>query len=97
MNLTRHYYHGEKMTAPAFRLEYIYTYTHEPNLMRSFLIQTAAYRALCEQTSVPGAYISDSIRGVLAKNNEMAMDFGEATVQLHKSGLQDPRTGVDCA
>lgn len=97
MDLTRHYYHNEKMTAPAFRLEYIYTYTHEPNLMRNFLISTAAYRCLVEATSVPGVYVSDSIRGVLAKNNEMTIDFAESSIQLHKTGLPDPRAGDDCA
>lgn len=97
MDVTRHYYHGEKMTAPAFRLEYIYTYTHEPNLMRNFLISTAAYRALCEQASVPGVFISDSIRGVLAKNSDMSMDFADSVVRLHKAGLPDSRAGPDCA
>lgn len=85
------------MTAPAFRLEYIYTYTNTPNLMRAFLVSTAAYRALCEQASTPGVYLSDSIRGVLAKDNTLAVDFAETTIQLQKSHLQDPRHGFDCA
>lgn len=90
----RHYYFLEKMTASPLRLEYIYTYTAEPNLMRKFLVETAAYRTLCE----PDAPLSGSLRGVLEKNSEMAMDFIEAVVTLHHNGLQDVRKeGNDCA
>jgi hypothetical protein len=96
MDLTRDYYRVEKMTAPAFRLEYIYTYTHHPNAMRSFLIQTAAYRALCEQQTESDGLISDSIRDVLSKNNEMALDFAEAAIGLAKNNLADPRRGPAC-
>jgi hypothetical protein len=96
MDLTRGYYRVEKMTAPAFRLEYIYTYTTQSNAMRSFLIQTAAYRAMCEQQSESDYLISDTIREVLMKNNEMAVDFSEAVVGLAKNNLADPRHGSSC-
>lgn len=97
MDVTRTYYRAEKMTAPAFRLEYIYTTTQEPNMMRVFLLQTAAYRILCEQPDDSGRLISDSIRSVLLKNNEMAVDFAEAAIALSKQDLADPRQGSDCA
>jgi hypothetical protein len=97
MDQIRYYYRSEKLTAPAFRLEYIYTYTNEPNLMRSFLIDTTAFRSMCEQPSSPGVYMSNSIRDVLTKDSTMAIDFAEALVGLHKSGMHDPRHGVDCA
>ena len=97
MDLVRHYYAIESMTAPAFRLEYIYTYTHEPNTMRSFLISTTAFRALCETPQVAGVFISDSVRTVLAQNSEIALDFVEALVTLSKNGLPDARRGADCA
>ncbi|SMR41642.1 unnamed protein product [Zymoseptoria tritici ST99CH_1A5] len=97
MDLTRAYYRAEKMTAPAFRLEYIYAYTTQANAMRSFLIQTAAYRAMCEQQTESDYLISDSIREVLLQNNEMAVDFAEAVVGLAKNDLADPRRGSSCA
>lgn len=95
MDLTRTYYRSEKLTAPAFRLEHIYTATHEPNYMRTFLVQTAAFRIMCEQPEDEEKLISDSMRGVLAKNNEMAVDFAEAALELSKKGA-DPRRGSDC-
>lgn len=97
MDLTRTYYRTEKMTAPAFRLDYIYSATQEPNAMRVFLLQTAAFRALCEQPDDSGRLISDSIRGVLAKNSDMAIEFAEALIELSKNDLADPRHGPDCA
>ncbi|CZT17481.1 uncharacterized protein RCC_03315 [Ramularia collo-cygni] len=96
MDLIRNYYRAERMTAPAFRLEYIYTATHEPNAMKLFLLQSAAYRILCEQPDDSGHLISDSIRGTLSKNNEMAVDFAEAVIELSRNGLADPRHGSDC-
>lgn len=100
------------MTAPAYRLEYIYTYTHEPNKMRELMVSTAAYRALEDSHAPPnlsnagplmhqtfyasGSYVSDSIKGALFKNPEMAMDFVEALVKLHRCGEHDPRAGPDC-
>lgn len=98
MDLVRHYYADQNMTAPAYRLEYIYKYTHGPNLMREFMISTAAFRALEEaprsaemvQASpmlhqtfyAPGSYLSESLRGVLEKNPEMATDFIQVSISL---------------
>lgn len=49
MDLVRHYYREQNMTAPSYRLEYIYAYTHGANHMRTFLVSTAAFRAMEEQ------------------------------------------------
>ena len=112
MDLVRHYYAEQNMTAPAYRLEYVYTYTPGPNHMRTFLISTAAFRALEESPNpdlaaanpmlhktfyAPGSNISDSIKGVLAKHPDMAIDFIDELVKLHRNGEHDARHGRDCA
>lgn len=102
------------MTAPAYRLEYIYTYTHSPNKMRSFLLSTAAFRALEDSHAGDhlhragstlqktynnpsnGGFVSDSVKAALARNPEMAIDFVEAVVRLHRCGEHDARKGIDC-
>lgn len=48
MDLVRGYYRRENMTAPAFRLEYVYANTDGSCFMREFLVGTAAYRALAD-------------------------------------------------
>lgn len=96
MDLVRAYYHHQSMTAPAFRLEYIYTMTKLPNKMRSFLVHTAAFRALCEVPPAPGVYLSESIKGVLSKNVELAVDFPEALIRLSRNDVNDPRKGDNC-
>ena len=107
MDLVRYYYSDQNMTAPAYRLEYIYTYTHQANAMRTFLVSTAAFRALEEAPRnevtaenpmlTPGAYLSGSIKDVLAKNPEMAVDFIEEVIKIHRDGELDARHGPDCA
>lgn len=49
LDLVKAYYRTANMTAPAARLEYIYHATEGPNLMRRFLVTTAAYRLICER------------------------------------------------
>ncbi|KAK3054774.1 hypothetical protein LTR09_004503 [Extremus antarcticus] len=99
MDLVRHYYSSQNMTAPAYRLEYVYHFTSTPNKMRDFLVSTAAFRALEDSHGPdnlahagplmhksfyqPGSYVSDSIKGVLKKNPEMAIDFIE-TLHSHE-------------
>lgn len=95
MDLCRAYYRINSMTAPAYRLEYIYTFTSEPNHMRNFLTTTAAYRCLCEGPVAPGVYLSDSMKGVVAKGGDVATDFAEALIKLSKNGLVDVRKGSD--
>lgn len=100
------------MTASAYRLEYIYTYTYSPNEMRTFLVSTAAFRALEEAPSAevtaanpmlhhtfyaPGSHLSESMRNALTKSPDMAADFVEQLIKLHRNGEHDARHGLDCA
>ncbi|KAL1310704.1 hypothetical protein AAFC00_000962 [Neodothiora populina] len=96
MDLVRAYYRHESMTAPAFRLEYIYTMTQLPNAMRNFLTQTAAFRVLYESPLAPGVYLSPSIKGVISKSPDLAVDFAEALVKLSRNDINDPRRGDNC-
>lgn len=79
--------------------------------MRRFLINTSAFRAIEEAPRAeitaanpllhktfysPGSYVSESIKGVIAKNPEIATDFVEALVRLHRNGDKDARHGLDC-
>lgn len=92
MDLLRGYYHRENMTAPAFRLEYIYANTDGPNPMREFLVTTAAYRAMVEKPEG----ISESVKGVLRGGGEAAVDFVLALVTLHNNDRVDVRKGDEC-
>lgn len=96
MDLLRHYYLQESMTAPAYRIEYIYTLTPGPNLMRHFLITTAAYRCLDEKPEADGVYMTDSMKALFAKNSEISSDFTNAAIDLHRNGTIDVRRGWDC-
>lgn len=90
MDLVRRYYASDNMTATPYRLEYIYTYTHEPDcLMRRFLVETAAVRCTYE-----GA-VSESMRGVLAKP-DLEMDFMDALIRVGKEEYTDARHGSRC-
>ncbi|KAK0615443.1 hypothetical protein DIS24_g11801 [Lasiodiplodia hormozganensis] len=93
MDQARAYYRRSSMTAPAYRLEYVYGGTAGPNHMRRFLVSTAAYRYLCEREPT----LSESMRGVIAKGGELAVDFAEALARLHQNELADVRKGPDCA
>ncbi|KAJ9641071.1 hypothetical protein H2201_008006 [Coniosporium apollinis] len=97
MDLVRAYYRTSNMTAPAYRLEYVYSHTAGGNVMRQFLVTTAAYRFLIEKE--PGQReprLSDAMRGVIAKGGELAVGFVEACATLHTNGLEDVRRGPDC-
>ncbi|EOD43137.1 putative btb poz-like protein [Neofusicoccum parvum UCRNP2] len=87
MDHVRAYYRGANMTAPAYRLEYVFDSTSGPNHMRRFLVHTAAYRYLCEREP----RLSDSMRGVVEKGGDLAVDFAEALAALHQSELGDVR------
>ena len=99
------------MTAPAYRLEYVYHYTQGDNMLRRFMVDTAAFRALEEAPRqeitatnpmlhktfyAPGSHVSESIKGVIAKNPEIAADMVEALVKLHRNGDKDARHGLAC-
>lgn len=93
MDAIRHYYASESMTATPYRLEYIYTYTHEADcLMRRFLVETAAVRCTAEGEKS----ISASLRDVLLKLPELTIDFMEALIRVNVDGYEDPRHGVEC-
>jgi len=98
MDLVRHYYRAKEMTAPGFRVEYIYNNTKEPNKMRTFLVSTAAYRALCgdENAENTGKGITKSMKQVLRKGGDVAPDYAEALVFLTKNALPDARVGDGC-
>jgi hypothetical protein len=112
MDLVRHYYSTQNSTAPPFRIEYLYTFTHSPNMMRTFLVNTAAFRSLEEaprtEVTAPGSvlhksyystgsYVSQSIKDMLAKHPDIAVDFVEQLVKLHRNGEADARKGPACA
>lgn len=96
MDLCRAYYRHNNMTAPAYRIEYIYAYTDVPSHMRNFLITTAAYRCLCDTPHAPGVHLSDSMKGILAQGGDMAIDFSHALIKLSRNGIVDVRRGPDC-
>jgi len=96
MDLCRAYYRLGNMTAPAYRIEYIYTFTKTPNHMRNFLITTAAYRALCEAPVGPGEHLSDSMKELIGKGGDVSLDFAEALIKLNKNGIVDVRRGSNC-
>ena len=83
------------MTAPAYRLEYIYTLTATPNVMRDFLVSTAAFRCLCGEAPAPGQYLSDSVLALFRRGGDLAADLGSALVRNARDGLVDARRGSD--
>ena len=96
MDLCRTYYRIHSMTAPAYRIEYIYAFTTGPNHMRNFLVTTAAFRCLCEASASPDEYLSGSMKDLVTKGGDIANDFAEALIKLSKNGIVDVRRGPDC-
>ena len=94
MDLIRDYYHNEDMTSPPFRLDYIYQNTDEPNVMREFLMSSAAYRAWYDAEN--GGVLSDSMRAVFSKEGGIGPDFAQALLDLIKNDRADPRKGDPC-
>jgi hypothetical protein len=86
----RAYYRSANMTAPPYRLEYIYSATQGPNKMKAFLVATAAFRVSCE-----GA-LSEIMKDVVAKGGDLAVDLVGALALIVK-GEGDVRRGGDCA
>jgi hypothetical protein len=87
----RAYYRSANMTAPPFRLEYIYSATEGPNKMKEFLVATAAYRVGCE------GGLSDIMKGVVVKGGDLAVNFVDALLKLLKEDAEgDVRIGPDC-
>lgn len=94
MDLIREYYKEDNMTAPPFRLEYIYQSTGGSCLMRDFLTSTAAYRCLADAEH--GVVLSESLKGVLKKGGELPADFAQSLCTLFANEREDPRRGDPC-
>jgi hypothetical protein len=91
MDRIRAYYRSANMTAPPFRLEYLYSATDGPNKMKAFLVATAAYRVGCE------GHLSEVMKDVVGKGGELAVNFVDALLKLLKEdGEGDVRVGSDC-
>jgi hypothetical protein len=91
LDLVRAYYRSRNLTAPAYRLDFVYEHTQGACALRRFLVGTAAYRVLAEQ-GVGGA-----MRGLVYGGGELAVDLVEAVVRVCVDGMGDVRTGPDCA
>ncbi|KAK5674615.1 hypothetical protein LTS10_012616 [Elasticomyces elasticus] len=91
IDLVRDYYTQGGLTAPPYRLQYIYTYTSEPNPMRKFLVSTAAWRSM-----YGGEGISDAMKEVLG-DKTLAVDYMQALIVLGKDDSKDPRKGSHCS
>ncbi|KAH0109142.1 hypothetical protein KCU66_g13098, partial [Aureobasidium melanogenum] len=96
IDLVRLYYHENNMTAPTFRLEYIYTFTKTPNHMRKFLTETAAFRALCGEPAAKGVFLSDSMKTLISKGGDFSVDYAHSLIKLAKDDFPDPRKGSKC-
>lgn len=92
MDLVRAYYRNENMTAPAFRLDYVYANTQSTCHMRDFLVRTAAYRALAETEKG----LSDSVKGAIRGGGDLAIDFVNAMLEEVKTERVDVRRGDNC-
>lgn len=96
MDQIRTYYEEADLTAPAFRLEYIYANTEAPNLMRDFLVHTAASRAFIKHSDGRMIGNSDSIRNCLRKGGDLAVDYCKALIDVSTSPGKDVRCGDPC-
>ena len=106
VDFVRHYYRVEAMTAPPFRLEYVYSNTSGPNKMREFLVATAAFRVVsrgyaADDNNLTGdafltSGINDSLKDVLRGGGDLAIDFIVKLVDLVHRDMEDPRGGDDC-
>ncbi|TKA83960.1 hypothetical protein B0A55_00231 [Friedmanniomyces simplex] len=94
IDLIRAYYATGNLTAPPYRLQYIYTYTPTANPLRKFLVATAAWRALYGGEA--GGGISDAMKEVLGADRALAGDFMQALVVLGRDAGKDPRRGGRC-
>ncbi|KAK1068975.1 hypothetical protein LTR74_005238 [Friedmanniomyces endolithicus] len=95
IDLIRAYYAAGDLTAPPFRLQYMYTFAPTPNPLRKFLVATAAWRTLYGGEADGG--LSDSMKEVLGGDKTLAVDFMQELVVLGKDASKDPRKGSRCA
>ncbi|KAB8342947.1 hypothetical protein FH972_022543 [Carpinus fangiana] len=96
MDLIRAYYRREDMSAPGWRLDYIYANTDGPNLMRAFLVYTAVARAIRQTSSGQATGISNSIQKCLKAGGDLAADYAAALVTLAVQPGMDVRIGNSC-
>ncbi|KAI9653914.1 MAG: hypothetical protein M1831_005599 [Alyxoria varia] len=85
IDLVRAYYRGQNMTAPAFRIEYVYSHVdgRQGIKLRKFLVGTAVYRAIVEAAGSAKTWtLNDPMRKVVAGGGDLAADFAEAAVKL---------------
>jgi hypothetical protein len=59
--------------------------------MRRFLVGTAAYMMLMEGKS------NQPMKSLVEEGGEIAADLFEALIQVHADGMNDIRTGPNCA
>jgi hypothetical protein len=91
MDLVRHYYRTANITAPPYRLDFVYENTRGPCAMRRFLIDTAAYRVLVE------GRLSEVMRQMVRAGGDVSEDLLSEVLRYHVEGLVDVRQGPDCA
>ncbi|KAK5114572.1 hypothetical protein LTR85_010149 [Meristemomyces frigidus] len=89
MDLLRAHYGAENLTAPPYRLEYIYTLANA-SPMQGFLLATAAQR--CKYSKDQPA-VSDTLFGVLQPRADLMRDFLEYVI--HADDI-DVRYGSNC-
>lgn len=90
MDLVRTYYATHSLTAPPYRLEYIYKSLPDSNPMRAFVLSSAAWRAVHEPP------LSESMKALLAKNGALAADFVEAILKHAQDPVYDVRATEAC-
>ncbi|RMZ17467.1 hypothetical protein D0862_00797 [Hortaea werneckii] len=108
IDLIRTHYHSADLTAPPYRLEYITRYA-PGSLMQRFLFSTAAYRCLSSSSSVsnspanspsaapsPDPAISEAMKTMFLKTPNLAVEFIEALIRVHREGCRDARKGLSC-
>ncbi|KAI7570625.1 hypothetical protein KC343_g2069 [Hortaea werneckii] len=111
MDLIRTHYHTADLTAPPYRLEYIATYAPRSPMQR-FLFSTAAYRSLASSSSSSSSSasaplssndsassdpaISDAMKTMFLKCPNLAVEFIESLVKVHREGCRDARKGLSC-
>jgi hypothetical protein len=90
VDLIREYYRNNNMTAPPFRLVFIYQHTVGDNALRRFLVASAAYRVLKKGD------VSNIMQDIISTGGQLAVDLVKRMVKMHSTGIIDPREGSNC-
>jgi hypothetical protein len=91
IDLVRVYYRNKDMTAPPFRLNFIYQHTTGDNAMRRFLVASAAYRVLKRGN------VSNVMRDIISAGGQLPVDLVKEMVKMYSAAVEDPRQGPNCA